>query len=64
LVEWDAAGALDARVIHQFGSATLDESSDHYDDQAPLFVRQEWRPVWMDRADVEANLERRYRPGQ
>jgi len=64
LVEWDASGALEAEVIHQFGAATLDESSPHYDDQAPLFVRQEWRPVWMDRADVEAHLERRYRPGR
>lgn len=64
LVAWDPDGALAAKTIHQFGSATLDAASPHYADQVPLFVRQEWRPVWMDRAAVEANLERRYRPGR
>jgi penicillin amidase/acyl-homoserine-lactone acylase len=64
LVTWDAAGNVTARNIHQFGSATLDETSPHYADQAPLFVRRELRPVWMDEADIRAHLEREYRPGE
>lgn len=64
VVEWDAAGEQTASVIHQFGSATLDETSPHYDDQAVLFAAEEWRPALIERADVEANAERIYRPGK
>jgi len=42
-VEWDAEGNLDSRSIHQFGSATLDETSPHYADQADEFVAMELR---------------------
>ena len=53
-----------SRSIHQFGSATLDASSPHYADQMPLFAEFEMKPVWMDEADIRANLEREYRPGE
>ena len=33
--------------------------SPHVEDQMGLMSRNELRPVWRDRADVEANLERR-----
>ena len=42
-VEWDADGNLDSQSIHQFGSATLDENSPHYADQADEFVAMELR---------------------
>ncbi|WP_394692479.1 acylase [Hyphobacterium sp.] len=42
-VEWDADGNLDSQAIHQFGSATLDENSPHYADQADEFVAMELR---------------------
>lgn len=64
LVEWDAEGNQTADVIHQFGAATLDESSPHYADQAPLFAAEEWRPALIERADIEANASRTYRPGR
>jgi penicillin amidase/acyl-homoserine-lactone acylase len=63
LVTWDSAGRVRSRSIHQYGSATLDEASPHYADQAPLFARCEMKPVWLDEADIRANLEREYRPG-
>lgn len=47
LVEWQADGSLDASAIVQFGSATLDEASPHYADQAPLFVAEQWRTLDM-----------------
>ena len=47
-VEWDADGHLESRSIHQFGSATLDETSPHYADQADDFVAMELRDFpWM-----------------
>lgn len=64
LVEWDAEGNQTARVISPFGSATLDEASPHYADQAPLFAAEAWRTALLTRADVEADATRRYRPGK
>jgi len=64
LISWDADGTVSSQSIHQYGSATLDETSPHYDDQAPLFVNRELKPVWLDEADIRANLEREYRPGE
>ncbi len=63
-VEWDPSGKVSAQSIHQFGSATLDSTSPHYADQAPLYQRQEMKPVWLDEADVRQHLEREYRPGR
>ncbi|MEO0367951.1 MAG: penicillin acylase family protein [Pseudomonadota bacterium] len=43
LVEWQDGKLLNADLLHQFGSATLDDQSPHYADQAQLFVDQGWR---------------------
>jgi penicillin amidase/acyl-homoserine-lactone acylase len=51
-----------SRSIHQFGSATLDERSPHYADQAVLFAKRMLKPVWIEERDIRANLEREYRP--
>ncbi len=64
LAAWDADGRVRSFSIHQYGSATLDENSPHYADQAPLFARRELKPVWFDETDIRANLERVYRPGE
>ncbi|WP_241765127.1 acylase [Hyphomonas beringensis] len=64
LVEWDRDGTQTARVIHNFGSATLDSASPHYADQAPLFAAEGWRTALTDWDAIEANAERIYRPGK
>jgi penicillin amidase/acyl-homoserine-lactone acylase len=64
IVEWDPDGKVSAQSIHQFGSATTDTSSIHYDDQAKLFAKHQMKPVWMDLEDIKSNLERSYRPGE
>ena len=64
LAKWDSDGNLQAYSIHQYGSATLNGASVHYADQAPLFAAHQLKPTWMDRAVIEANLERAYRPGE
>ena len=62
--EWLADGSVKGSTIHQFGSATLDENSKHYDDQAALFVDEKFRPVLLDRADIEADASACYWPGK
>ncbi|MBU2606877.1 MAG: penicillin acylase family protein [Alphaproteobacteria bacterium] len=64
LVEWDAAGHQQARVISPYGSATLDKASPHYADQAPLFAAEEWRKAHLTREDLLASATRTYRPGK
>lgn len=46
--DWDETGTVDIQSIHQFGSATLDETSPHYDDQAPLFADETFKRPAMD----------------
>jgi acyl-homoserine-lactone acylase len=64
IAEWDREGRVRSRSIHQFGSATLDERSKHYADQAPLFAEQRLKPVWLDETEIRAHLAREYRPGE
>ena len=44
-VEWGPEGQLNAWSIHQYGSATQDQTSKHYDDQARLFSKQEMKQI-------------------
>jgi penicillin amidase/acyl-homoserine-lactone acylase len=62
LAEWDPAGVVHSRSINTFGSAVRDPRSRHHADQAPLFARQELRPVWLEEAHIRQHLEREYRP--
>ena len=64
LVEWNAEGEQAARVIHNYGSATLDAASPHFADQAPVFAGEKWRAALTDWDAIEADAERRYRPGR
>lgn len=64
MAAWDRNGRVHSQTIHQYGSATLDERSPHYADQAKLFVKRRLRPVWRDREEIRAHLEREYRPGE
>lgn len=63
MVEWDADGTLLSETIHQYGSATSIPESPHFADQAPLFAREEYKLMRMDREAVEAVATRIYRPG-
>ncbi len=64
LVEWSENGSVKGSTIHQFGSATLDVNSRHYADQVALFVAEKFRPVLLDRAEIEADASAIYRPGE
>jgi acyl-homoserine lactone acylase PvdQ len=64
LVTFWLDGSVVSESIHQFGADTLGEGSAHYADQAALFTARRFKPVWFDEADILANLEREYRPGE
>ncbi len=57
-------GAPEIRTVHQFGSATLDEASPHYADQAPIFAGEQWKTPAMDLDDLLLEATRDYRPGR
>ena len=63
LVEWSANGEQRADVLHQFGSATLAQSSRHYSDQANLFVEEKWRTAILSKEEVLKSASRVYSPG-
>jgi acyl-homoserine-lactone acylase len=62
-VSWDKNGVVESEAIHQYGSATKDSTSVHYNDQMDMFVAQKERLVLFERAALEKQVERRYRPG-
>jgi len=62
LVEWAADGSMRADLVHQFGSAVLDENSPHYDDQAEMFVKGKWRRALRDRDQIKEHATRIYTP--
>ena len=64
LVSWSADGAQKVEGVHQFGSATLDESSAHYADQAQDYAKEILHDPLFREADLQANLAREYAPGE
>ncbi|HDP35854.1 MAG TPA: acylase [Candidatus Hydrogenedentes bacterium] len=63
MVTWLPDGSVRSKSIHQYGSATMNENSPHYADQAPLFANLEMRPVWLDYNELMENMKMEYRPG-
>jgi len=62
LVAWDETGEQSAELIHQFGSASADKTSPHYNDQVEMFVAQKWRTAEFDFNKLKANAKRVYTP--
>ena len=62
--DWDEEGELTLQSIHQYGAATLEENSPHFNDQVPLFARGEYKRMPMTLEDVLSQATRDYRPGK
>lgn len=61
-VDWDEKGKVSSSSVHNFGSATLDKDSPHFDNQAPIFAKMQEKPVRLDLADVLKHATRDYSP--
>jgi acyl-homoserine-lactone acylase len=64
IVKWDKDGNLTSKSLHQFGTSVEDDSSPHFADQIELMRTRTMKPIWFTEADIRANLEREYRPGE
>ena len=64
MVEWDPAGNVSSRSLHQYGSATTRPDSPHYADQVELFVQRKTKPVYFEKDELMKHAEAVYRPGQ
>jgi len=63
-VDWDEAGTASIQTIHQFGSATQDETSPHYADQTQLFSNEKFKTPAMTLGGVLAEATKDYKPGK
>ncbi|MEL6212248.1 MAG: acylase, partial [Pseudomonadota bacterium] len=59
--DWAPDGEVSIETIHQFGAATVDASSPHYADQAPIFAQEAFRtpPMALDDLIAEATTDKR-----
>ena len=62
IVEWDKNGKLSAESIHQYGSATLNKSSIHYNDQSVLFSNLKMKPSFIYFDQLKPYIKKSYNP--
>jgi len=56
-LSWDSSGKQVSKSIHQYGSATQDSTSPHYDDQVKLFVDEQMKPTFFDKNELRKNTK-------
>lgn len=64
MADWAPDGTYTIDTIHQYGSATIDSTSPHYADQAPIFAKEQFKRPPMTLEGVLAEATRDYRPGK
>ncbi len=58
-VEWNKNGNLKSESIHQYGSATQDSSSPHFDDQMDLYAAEKLKDTFFSTFSEDENVESR-----
>ena len=58
-VEWDKHGNLKSESIHQYGSATQDSVSPHFDDQMDLYAAEKLKDTFYSNFNEDENMESR-----
>ncbi len=64
IADWSPDGSVTIDSIHNYGSATLDGSSPHYNDQSELFSQGGYKRVAMTLEDVLKEATADYKPGE
>lgn len=64
VADWAPDGTLRAESIHQYGAATVDENSPHFDDQVEMFAKHQYKTMPMTLDEVLAVAAEDYRPGE
>ena len=64
LVSWAADGTQKIEGLHQFGSATLDQASPHYGDQAEDYVAEVMHDPLFSEEALQSQLKKVYAPGE
>ena len=59
-VSWDKDKKQQSKSIHQYGSATQDNSSIHFDDQMNLYVNEVYKPTFYDSELLDKNTSKVY----
>ncbi len=62
-IKWDKDGNIEIEAINAFGSSS-DPESKHFKDQLPMYLKQELRPMYLDKEKIKANEHREYHPGE
>lgn len=62
IIEWDEYGVVNAKSIHQYGSATKDSNSPHYSDQSDLFSKHKMKDSFIRFNDLKENIKKSYTP--
>jgi acyl-homoserine-lactone acylase len=61
-IEWAVDGSVTSRSMQPFGAATTRPGSQHYTDQAKLFVEKKTKPVYFTYEALKPHIQREYRP--
>ena len=56
-VEWNKNKKIKSESVHQFGSATQDQNSIHYDDQMELYVNEKMKSTFFNTFHLKKNIE-------